>query len=587
MSSLPPPFVPLASLLEQLRSAVSFEEAASHTLGRMLEACETQLQQSGFATQGKIVRGVVHLRPGDGYRGLAVLEAGAAELSGVDAAEGRLTSTTAWRWVVETGRSVSIDVTVGQVLVAGKTSVADKRLRGEFASQESRALLLRRDVTHLHVAPLRGPRGSIDGMISLEAQCRSAMGTPFIWPECSAWLELLADVAAPFLVGLPPRPARGQAVDAYLPVVGASMAPLVEMLRTFAQQEEPILITGPTGAGKSRLARWCHEQSPRRGRPFEVLDLSAVPEELQMAELFGWKRGAFTGAVRDNPGYIARARGGSVFIDEIDNLSPRAQAGLLHVLEERTYRTLGDDGRETQADVRFLVGTNAALQTAVREKRFREDLYYRINVLPVRLPELRERADEIPLWAQFMAQRRHQSSVPDGQASLSEAAQGVLAAQRWPGNLRQLDNIVRRAYALAAMEHGGRAPRQVTLDVAHVRHAMTYEGTEEQRSAVESFLSAATAFVSAAEAAGGALDLDLTEGFKGLVLGAATEKLGGNRDAAFTLFGKDKLTKNRNHHKVFRRELVRAEELCRALGEPRFPFAALSGDGSGEGEPSE
>jgi DNA-binding NtrC family response regulator len=585
----------VAPFLQELLGATTFEEAALVALRAMLGIAETTLAASPFAQKsGRVVRGVVHLRPGDAYRGLAALEASAAELSKNDDEAGtRLTSTTAWRWVAETRRSVSIDVHVGRIEFphGGEAQPArSERAPGtaEFNGMETQVGLIARDVTHLHVVPLRGPMDAVSGMISLEAACRPAIGTSFIWPACAEGLQLLADVAAPYLAALPRKPTAATWVDPLLPVVGPSMRGLIDILRTFARQEEPILVTGPTGAGKSRLARWCHEQSSRRDKPFEVLDLCAVPEQLQMAELFGWKKGAFTGAVRDKPGYVAQARGGTIFIDEVDSLSPTAQAGLLHVLEEQTYRALGDHGREIAADVRFIIGTNASLQNAVRDKRFREDLYYRINVLPVRLPALRDRPDEIGAWARYMAGRRHRTATAEGSVSLTPGAELYLAAQPWPGNLRQLDNIVRRAYALAVVGHEGQPPSTLVLEERHLRRAVAYEEHEENQSLVDVMLAAAASFVKEAQKRGtAALDLDLTDAFKGFVLGVATETCAGSRDEAFTLLGKEKLAQGRNHHKVFRREIDRVEEFCRVLGERRVPFSDLAtpADSERQGKP--
>jgi DNA-binding NtrC family response regulator len=578
-------------MVASLRAAATFEDAALVTLRAMMDLAASALVESGYSANGSILRTMIHLRPSDGYRGLAVLESGSEALVRVDASATRLPSATAWQWVAEHRVAVSVDVNLGRVHVERtdpSRTISDNRFsEGEFGSQESRLRLLGRDATHLYVLPLRGPRNTIDGMISLEADCRAAMGRPSIWTPSAEVFQLLADLATPYLTSLPLAPAPAQNADPYLPVVGSSVAGLIDMLRVFAQQEEPILISGPTGAGKSRIARWCHEQSAVRAHPFEVLDLSAVPEDLQMAELFGWKKGAFTGAVKDNSGVIARARGGTLFIDEIDNLSTRAQAGLLHVLEERSYRVLGDDGVEKSADVRFLIGTNATLEEAVRQKRFRQDLYYRINVLPVRLPPLNERPDEIPLWAQFMLDRRHSVRAPGGRAEITKAAQDVLVRQPWPGNLRQLDNIIRRAYAVAVMGSRVAAPSELQVEAEHVRKALAYENAPavEGGSTIDALVAAATAFVNDAElraAAGGTLDLDWADAFKGFVLGVATEKLGGNRDDAFRLLGREKLVANRNHHKVWKRELERAEQLGIALGNKSpFPFAKLLADTDG------
>ena len=576
----------LGDLVRQMHGAETFQQAAMAALQPIVELAAASLAASPFATAGTIVRGVVHLRPDDGYRSLVVLEPKGNAESAAAASQPRLSSASAWRWVVEHGQPVTVDVNVGRVEVGvGSERTVSSRRFGEAASMSDESLfrLKERDVTHLFVMPLRGLRERIDGMISLEANCRAAMSRPFIWTSCSEQLQLIADFAAPFLVQLPLEAAPQRAPDRLLPVVGESMRSILELLRVFAGQSDPILISGPTGAGKSRLARWCHAQSDVRDHPFEILDLSSIPEELQLAELCGWRRGAFTGASRDTPGAIGRARGGTLFIDEIDNLSARAQAGLLHVLEERKYRHLGDDGGERPADVRFIIGTNSRLQDAVRQKRFREDLYYRINVLPVKLPPLRERSDEIPHWAQYMASRHQAKRTAGGHVVVSERAIAQLVAHPWPGNLRQLDNIIRRAYAIAVVGQAGAGARQdVLIDQEEVRRALAYDGSVEERaSLVDALVAAATAFVVEADHrdSGSPLDLDLAQSFIGFVLGVATQRFGGNRDRAFRLLGREKLVASRNHHKMLKRELERVEKLCAALGrKDQFPFDPLRSD---------
>ncbi len=575
----------LSSFFAALHAARSFEEAAHETLRAMLRHAERTLEAGPLARRGRLLRGVVHLRPEDAYRRLVVREqesarprpAPATSSPTVAAQEmALLASASAWRAVVEHGCAVAIDVGLGKLQPLQESPAGVRLSRPPAASftQESQRRLLGRQATHVCVFPLRVPAGRIDGMISLEAECMAALGQEdFLWKEAGGLLQLLADMAAPWLAGLPHRPADSGQTDAFLPVVGQAMAQLLPMLRIFAQQEETLLISGPTGAGKSRLARWCHECSGRGQGRFESLDLMTIPEELQMAELFGWRKGAFTGAVRDNPGAIARAEGGTLFIDEIDKLSLKAQAGLLQVLEARTYRMLGEASGEQRARVRFIIGTNANLKEAVRQGAFREDLYYRINVLPIRVPPLNERRDEIPLWARYMVERRHQESSPGGAARLTPEAEQGLASSSWPGNLRQLDNIIRRAYTLAMVEQGG-AMRELVLHERHVRQALDYEGgVEGPHALVNALCHAARAFVQEAQRREAPLDIDLAECFRGFVLGMAVREVG--KDEAFRLVGRDALVKTRNHHKALRRELGKVALLCQEVGWTKPEFLEL------------
>lgn len=571
------------ALIDGLFGSKTFEQASTLALRAILDAASRSLQSSPFATSGRIQRAMIHMRTDGAYRHLVVMELGDSGLSLPDSQGHALFSSTGWRWVGERGQAISIDVSLGRVCRdprSGVDFVADVSppVDWEF-SPKSQARLIDRDVTHVLAVPLRTAGSvAVDGMVTVEANCRAAMGLPFIWPQCTDFVQRLADLVAPYLTALPKATTSSPDADAFLPVIGASMAPTIDLLKVFAQQLEPILIGGPTGSGKSRLARWCHEHSRVREQPFEALDLCAVPEELQMAELFGWKRGAFTGAVRDNVGFIARARGGTLFIDEITNLSPRAQAGLLHVFEERTYRVLGEGGPEKVADVRFIVGTNEDLQAAVRDKRFREDLYYRINVLPVSLPPLNQRIDEIAPWAQYMLARRHAKHGGSGRAEISRAGQLVLQREEWPGNLRQLDNIIRRAYAVAVMSRDAQSDPSLVLTEDHLNRAIAYESPVRSNESFQVLMTAAAAFVNLAldRVDGAPVDLDLVDGFKGLVLAGALERLGGDLDKVFRLFGRDKLVQGRNHHKAFRRELERAQQLHAILdSSAKFPFSAF------------
>ncbi|MCU0682619.1 MAG: sigma 54-interacting transcriptional regulator [Polyangiaceae bacterium] len=559
----------LPSLVVRLAAATYFEDAAKALLEAMFACAEGALAAGPYASSGRLLRGVVHLRPEGTYQRLFGVERASGErLEGI----GYLTSGNVWSWIEGHRCSVSIDVPRASLrswLPAGPIERREPPEAVGLPGDATRERMLGRDATHVHVVPLRAPGGGgVDGMITLEANCKAAVGRDFLWASCHDDLEVLAAVAGAFLAarGLPSRPAAAAGPDEFLPVVGPTTAYLVELLRAFAPRDDTILIRGPTGAGKSRLARWCHEHSRRKGERFESLDVLGVPEELQMAELFGWKRGAFTGAVRDNPGAIARAARGTLFLDEIDKLSLKTQAGLLRFIEERSYRTLGDDATgERRADVRLLVGTNADLRAAVRAGRFREDLYYRVNVLPVRLLPLGERLDELPAWADYMLNRRHREGG-EGVAGFEAEAIELLLAAPWPGNLRQLDNIVRRAYALSQAEPGG---GRFVLRRRHVERALAFDGDAEPNPLGVLLWRAAHAFVREAErrqrAGDEPLSLELTEAFRGMVLGAAVRHAG-DRDAAFTLLGQQPLLKNRNHHRALRRGLARVRDLVREIG---------------------
>lgn len=211
----------------------------------------------------------------------------------------------------------------------------------------------------------------------------------------------------------------------------------------FARADMPVLITGETGTGKELCARALHQLGRRRECPFVPVDCGAIPEQLFENELFGHARGAFTGADREHKGLIAMAEGGTLFLDEIDALSVPAQAKLLRFLQEQTYRPLGSE-RTRSADIKIVAATNRDLRTCVDEKRFRADLFFRINVLHVHLPPLRERTGDVELLAQSLLARVG-SALEGRPRSFTRAALRALSGYHWPGNIRELNNVVQRA----------------------------------------------------------------------------------------------------------------------------------------------
>jgi len=234
-------------------------------------------------------------------------------------------------------------------------------------------------------------------------------------------------------------------------VVGHSraMRELFQLLETVAATSSTVLITGETGTGKELAARAIHHSSARQAHRFVALNCSAIPETLLEAELFGHARGAFTGAVGTRQGKLELAHKGTLFLDEVGTMSPALQAKLLRVLQEREFERVGDS-HTIRIDVRIIAATHADLKQRVAEGSFREDLYYRLNVIPIHLPPLRERRDDVPLLAQhFLQKLGREQSPPRGHVTISQEAMRRLMAHPWPGNVRQLENAVERALALS------------------------------------------------------------------------------------------------------------------------------------------
>jgi two-component system response regulator AtoC len=234
-------------------------------------------------------------------------------------------------------------------------------------------------------------------------------------------------------------------------VVGKSraMAHLFQLLETVAATNSTLLIAGETGTGKEVVARAIHHNGPRRVHRFVALNCSAIPETLLEAELFGHVRGAFTGAVANRLGRLEQAHKGTLFLDEVGTMSAALQMKLLRVLQEREFERVGDS-HTTRVDVRVIAATNNDLGRMVADGLFREDLFYRLNVIPVQLPSLRERKEDIPLLVQHFLEKFGADSVASRPVvTVSQETMRRLMAYAWPGNVRQLENAIERAFALS------------------------------------------------------------------------------------------------------------------------------------------
>jgi two-component system response regulator PilR (NtrC family) len=242
-----------------------------------------------------------------------------------------------------------------------------------------------------------------------------------------------------------------------------AMRALFQLLETVSASASTILVTGETGTGKEVVARAIHHNSPHRAQRFVALNCSAIPETLLEVELFGHVRGAFTGAVGNRHGRLEQANRGTLFLDEVGTMSPAMQMKLLRVLQEREFERIGD-AHTIKVDVRVVAATNSDLQKLVSAGTFREDLFYRLNIIPIALPPLRDRKEDIPLLAQHFLKKfsadpalSSESRMSDvrhraPELSISQQAMRCLMSYAWPGNVRQLENVIERAVALS----GGR-----------------------------------------------------------------------------------------------------------------------------------
>jgi DNA-binding NtrC family response regulator len=242
---------------------------------------------------------------------------------------------------------------------------------------------------------------------------------------------------------------------------GAKMREILASVERVAPTRTTVLLCGESGVGKDLIARAVHFHSPRAKHPFVKINCTAIPENLMESELFGYEKGAFTGAAQSKPGKFEQADTGTVFLDEIGDVPPSIQVKLLRVLQEREFERLGSN-KTKSIDVRVIAATNVDLQRAIEEGNFREDLYYRLNVFPMTIPPLRERREDVAFLAEHFLER---FAAQQGRARLrlSAEAQSKLVQYDWPGNVRELENVIERALVLA----GGDVLREDDIRLDH------------------------------------------------------------------------------------------------------------------------
>lgn len=286
---------------------------------------------------------------------------------------------------------------------------------------------------------------------------------PFSLDHLSAVVEKALEVRALRDENRQLREELGRRYD-FRNIIGHSprMQEIFATVARVAPTRATVLLCGESGVGKDLIARAIHYHSPRRDRPFVKINCTAIPENLLESELFGYEKGAFTGAAGTKPGKFEQADTGTVFLDEIGDVPPSIQVKLLRVLQEREFERLGSN-KTRQIDVRVIAATNADLRAALEQGRFREDLYYRLNVVPINIPPLRERKEDIPYLAAHFAEKLGREVRGEACRLKPEAVEKLLSYS-WPGNVRELENVIERSIVLS--QSGELGPADIKLDLA-------------------------------------------------------------------------------------------------------------------------
>jgi DNA-binding NtrC family response regulator len=548
----------LSDLMDKLTGVSTHEDAAHALLTTLLDLLDARLArfiEAHDLERGIALRALLHYRPELGYRGLVSASRPGSPEDDV------LLSTRAWELVRRIRRAVGVDVEVGRYSTttgeALRLDEVDTTGSGTFQR------LKQRQATHFLALPVRLPRDQFLGMVTLEISCPDAAGTPFgLWADCEAEFQRLVDLTALYLDRLPmqgpPPSALAGSEDGPLPAVSPQMASVLQTLRAFSTSSSPLLLLGESGTGKTHLARWCHHLSSRKEEPFVVASLYQVSEEQAQALLFGVKPKAFTG-VEHSEGYAQEADGGTLFIDEIGDLSPKLQLSLLRLLDERRYQRLGET-LEREANIRIIAATNVDLRRAVRERRFRSDLWHRLEVLPVEIPPMRERLEELGAWGALFLRGFHEEEGRAGAAELAAGAVDVLRQLPLEGNLRTVRTLIERAYTFARLETDPNEP--VRVSAAHLRRAADLRASGGA-GVMEQLQEAAEAYLARHEK-----DFESLKGvFLGMVLWVALQQGGDPKEVARRLGFGDRI-RGGNHLETFRRYGGHLRTFAQACGAP-------------------
>lgn len=448
-------------------------EAASLVLVKRL------IVELGAEVSFEPLRVLVHRRPvhlGQGYDALAHVPLPLQDaLRPYPSPEKLRPSTTVWSQISHTGRPALLRLSPRRFL---SLNTEDTDVSADASSSIQERLSPRvRTTTHICGLPLRGSEGSIEGMVSLEV--RSGSDDRATWVARVPGLQRAVDLASPALLALPPEP---RPLDELLPYPVQPSPPMIYVLRMLAnaaRDPDTLLLTGPTGVGKTWLAQACHGHGDWAKGPFCEASVLGTPEALRLSELFGVRGGVATD-VKERRGLLAEAEGGTLFFDDVDKLPLEVQKALLEVTDRRAYRRIGENTyRPLKARLAF--ATAVDLLDRVRQGSFLPDLYHRINQINVYVPSLERRKEEIPQWATCFLQEFDQA---DRRRSVwMQGSLELLSVQTWPGNLRDLRAVVKAARRSALYD---RSPglAEIAIEERHVREVLE-NGSRESAGASE------------------------------------------------------------------------------------------------------
>ena len=377
---------------------------------------------------------------------------------------------------------VSISISAVKQAKSEKRAVVWNQLDDDGADLSKS--IVQNQLTSIMVSPFRTP-DSESGYLYLQ---RAAREEPFTEEDSQLFDDFVA-VCEKFAFAAYDRLRDKESLDVLKNVVRKDdivysskvMADLVALAEKLSTLPLPVIIRGETGTGKEVFARFIHKHSPRADRPFIAVNCGAIPEHLIESLLFGHARGSFTGAVDTRKGFFEEADGGTIFLDEIGELPMNMQVKLLRVLQEKHITRVGDN-REIPVNVRVISATHVDLEAAVREKRFREDLYFRIQVMPLVIPPLRERGQDVILLAEEFV-KRYGAEYGRGRFKMSRNTEKALLGYHWPGNVRELENRIQKGLVQAV--HGVIQPKDIGLDDMQKETKESPRTLKEAREAVE------------------------------------------------------------------------------------------------------